>query len=134
MKIKTDSRGQVLAIVIILLLVVTTLVPVMVMYAQREAVWTAKQSANTSAFHLAEAGIEKGYLAISLSTKTWVDLQNGTALTNYQFNTAFSDLGGGTYAISITSGPLTQQATIISVGRDQLRRETRAVRVIPTPP
>ncbi|MEK7859309.1 MAG: hypothetical protein AAB320_09240 [Elusimicrobiota bacterium] len=132
MKIKTDSRGQVLAIVIILLLVVTTLVPVMVMYAQREAVWTAKQSANTSAFHLAEAGIEKGYLAISLSTKTWVDLQNGTALTNYQFNTSFSDLNGGTYAISITSGPLTQQATIISVGRDQHRRETRAVRAVYT--
>jgi hypothetical protein len=124
------SRGQILALVIVILLIISTLVPLMVFYTQREAVWTAKQARNTAAFHLAEAGVEKGYMAISLSTLTWVNLQNGTLLANYQFDKVFSDLGVGTYTISITSGPQVQQATIISIGRDSLKREARAIKAV----
>lgn len=127
---KLDARGQVLALVIVILLVVSTLVPLLVFYTQREANWTAKQASNTYAFHLAEAGIEKAYLALSLSTQTWVNLQAGTLLTNYKFDKVYSDLSGGTYAVSITSGPGVQQATVISIGRDTLKRETRAIKAV----
>lgn len=128
---KHSERGQVLAIVVVLLVVVSIMVPVMVMYTQREAAWTAKQGANTTAFHMAEAGIEKGFMAISLSTLTWRNLQDGTLLTNYQFDRKFTDLsGGGFYAISITSGPDAEQATIIAIGRDPLGRETRALKAV----
>lgn len=126
------ARGQVLVVVLVILIIISTLVPLMVFYTQREAIWTAKQARNTTAFHLAEAGTEKAYLAISRSTQTWVNLQAGTLLDNYQFDTAFTDISGGQYAISITSGPEEQQATIISVGRDSLNRETRALKVIYT--
>ncbi|MBI5631454.1 MAG: hypothetical protein HY921_11285 [Elusimicrobia bacterium] len=124
------SQGQALAIVVIILLVTSIMVPLMVFYTQREALWTAKQSANTSAFHMAEAGIEKGYLAVTQSTVTWANLQNGTLISNYKFDKAFTDLGGGSYAISITSGPAVQQCTIISIGRDTRGREVRAIKAV----
>ena len=129
-KPKKAAPGQVLVAVIVILVVVATLVPLMVFYTQREALWTAKHAQNTTAFHLAEAGTEKGYLAISQSTQTWRNLQNAIPLSGFQFDTAYSDLPGGTYAVSITSGPGSEQATIVSVGRDSLRRETRALKVV----
>ncbi len=128
-----EEKGQVLAIVIVLLLIVSTLVPVMVMYTQRESVWTAKQAHNTTAFHLAESGIEKGFLAVSQSTLTWVNLQDtGVPIEDYHFDREYTDISGGTYAISITSGPLEEQATIVSIGRDTKKREVRALKAVYT--
>jgi hypothetical protein len=126
-----EEKGQVLAIVLVVFMIVSVLVPLMITYSQREAHWTNKQARSTTAFHMAEAGIEKGYLAISLSTGNWTNLQNGVLMTNYQFDRKFEDLGtGGAYTISITSGPLTQQATVISIGRDSLSREVRAIQAV----
>ncbi|MBI3553948.1 MAG: hypothetical protein HY077_15745 [Elusimicrobia bacterium] len=126
-------NGQVLALVLIILMIMMTLVPLMVFYVQRESVWTAKQAETTRAFHMSEAGIEKGYLEISLSTQTWVTLMLGGAnapLTNYKFDKEFTDVEGGTYTISITSGPLSQQATIIAIGRDNLKKEVRGIKAV----
>ncbi|MDE2236706.1 MAG: hypothetical protein KGK30_02340, partial [Elusimicrobia bacterium] len=60
----------------------------------------------------------------------WVAVQHGETLADYNLDKSFSDLSGGSYAISITSGPLEQQATIISIGRDSLSREIRTLRVV----
>src|SRR5687768_7249991 len=121
-----SERGAALAAAVAALLVALTLTPLMVLYAQRESVWTAKQSHSTRAFHLAESGIEKGFMALSLSPEAWTDMLNGIPLAGYHFDKEYVDVPGGGYSISITSGPGVQQATIISVGRDALRRETRA--------
>jgi hypothetical protein len=129
MRLKSE-KGQVLAIVVVIMLIVTTLVPVLVMYSQREAAWTSKQAKSTTAFHLAEAGTEKGYLQISISTMNWVNLQLGTGMTNFKFDHRFDDLSGGSYTVSITSGPLSQEATIISIGHDTLNREVRAIQAV----
>lgn len=125
-----DEGGQILAFVIVILLIASTLVPLMVMFSQRESVWTARQAASTTAFHLAEAGIEKAYLALSQSTQTWVDLQAGTPPPGYAYDTKWSDLSGGYYTISITSGPDSGEATIISVGKDSRDREVRAIKAV----
>ncbi|HAM35286.1 MAG TPA: hypothetical protein DEB40_11525 [Elusimicrobia bacterium] len=122
--------GQVLAGVIVLLLILSILVPAMISFVMNESKWTAKESRNTTALHLAEAGIEKGYLAISQSSATWYNLQKGQLLAGLQFNTAFTDIPGGRYTISITSGPLKNQATVISVGIDNLNRESRALKAV----
>lgn len=124
------ASGQILPGAIAILMIMCVMVPAMVYWVQREAVWSQKQAANTTAFHLAEAGTEKGYLAVTQSTLTWRNLQNGTGITNYMFDTTFNDLSGGTYAVSITSGPGTEQTTIISVGRDRFNREVRAIRAV----
>lgn len=132
-KSRQPPRGQVLAVVLMILLIAMTLVPVMVYLAQRESLWTVKGSRNTAAFHLAEAGIEKGYLKISQSTQTWVNLIGGGAnavLSNYHYDRTFTDVPGGTYKISITSGPGSQQATIMSLGTDTSNHETRGVMAV----
>ncbi len=125
-----SQSGQILLIVLALLIVASVLVPLMVYYAQRESVWTAKQAKTTTAFHLAESGIEKGYRAVTASTVTWNDLQNGTLMSGYKFDQAYDDVAGGSYAISISSGPSTQEATIISVGKDALGREVRGIEAV----
>jgi hypothetical protein len=126
-------RGQVLAGIIILLLILSILVPLLVNVAMQESKWTDKQARNTTALHLAEAGIEKGYLALSLSTNTWYQLITyGTSIPDYRGDKKYSDVAGGDYAISITSGPLADQATIISMGRDNRNREIRAIKSVYT--
>lgn len=125
-----NSRGFVLPVVLATLMILCVLVPLMVMYTQTEAKWSQKQAANTVAFHMAEAGTEKAYLYITRSTQTWASLMLGQEQTNYHFDKKFSDLSGGTYAISITSGPDDDTVTIISVGRDARARETRAIKVV----
>lgn len=129
-KTRTPRRGQVLPIALACLLILTIFVPLMVFFTQRDAIWSVKQAGNTRAFHLAESGAEKAFLYLVQSTTTWTNLMNGTAQTGYVFDTSYADVNGGTYTVSITSGPGTQQATVISVGRDNLRREVRSIKVI----
>ncbi|MBI2788895.1 MAG: hypothetical protein HYX59_09460 [Elusimicrobia bacterium] len=123
-------RGQILPGAVAMLVILAIMVPSIVLWIQRETVFASKQSHNTVAFHLAEAGVEKAYLFVSLSTITWNNIQAGQAQTDYSFDKTYSDITGGTYTISITSGPGTQQVTIVTVGRDRFRRETRALRVV----
>ncbi len=126
-------RGQIMIIAIMCLLVLAIMLPVMVMYTRTESNWSVKDSQSTQAFHLAESGIEKAYLEISLSTQNWITIQNGGALADYHFDKSYTAVGaGGSYAISISSGPGTQQATIISVGRDIRKREVRAIMAVYT--
>ena len=123
-------HGQILPGAIAMLVILAVMVPAIVLWVQRENVFASKQAFNTVAFHLAEAAAEKAYLYVSQSTITWNAIQAGTAQDDYHFDKKFTDIEGGTYAISITSGPGTQQVTIITVGRDKYNRETRALRVI----
>lgn len=124
------NSGQILPGAIAMLVILSVMVPTIVFWVQRENVFASKQAHNTMAFHLAEAGVEKAYLFVSLSTITWNNLQNGTSQADYRFDKVYSDIAGGTYTISITSGPGTQQVTVITVGRDRLGKETRALRVV----
>lgn len=123
-------RGQVLPAVVGALMVLVIFVPLMVTYTQNEAKWTQKQASDTVAFHMAEAGIEKAYLYMTQSTSTWGTLMLGNAPVNYSFDRSFSDLDGGTYSISITSGPGDETATVISVGRDARGLHTRAIKAV----
>ncbi len=120
----SSSKGQVLLGVLIILLVLLILVPVMVRFVQNEARWTAKQQQNTTAFHLAEAATERGYWRILQSTSIY----NQFPLSGYNFDVPYKDISGGTYAIRITSDAA-RNITIVGVGRDAQRKETRAVEV-----
>jgi len=112
------DSGQVLIGVLLLLLLMAIMVPGMVFLTQREARWAERQASTTVAFHLAESGIEKGYRAISLSTATFYLLtDDGEEIDDFKYDRTFSDVVGGEYIVSITSGPEARQATIISVGR-----------------
>ncbi len=125
-----QERGQILPGAIAMLVILAVMVPAMVYWVQRENIFASKQSRSTTAFHLAEAANEKAYLYVSQSTITWNLIQSGSAMTNYKFDKAYTDIAGGTYTISITSGPGTQQMTVVTVGRDRYAKETRALRIV----
>src|SRR5579859_1920263 len=103
-----QQKGQVLVAAILLLMVITILIPVMVGYVQNESKWSVKEKENTTAFHLAEGSIDKAYQYVTSSTTTWKSIQNGNIQTGYAFDTAYTDMSGGSYTISISSGPGTQ--------------------------
>ncbi len=125
-----NRNGQMLVGVLALLVVLLIVVPTMVRYVQNEAKWSVKQGQNTNAFQLAEAAVDRGYQKIAESTSTWQAIQDGTVLTGFNFDTVYSDITGGTYTISITSGPDSGDVTITTVGRDKMKRETRALKVV----
>lgn len=125
-----NRKGQFLVGVLVLLAVLAIIVPVMVQYIRNEAMWSEKQSENTNAFQLAEAAVDRGYQKVCESTTTWNNIKKGLPIAGFNFDTVYTDMSGGTYTISITSGPLTQQVTILTVGRDRYKKETRALRVI----
>lgn len=128
---RLGEAGQLIVAVMLLLVLMATMVPLMVLYTQREAKWTAKQDQTTTAFHLAEAGVEKAYRALSLSTATWYSLvEDGTPVPNFNFNSEFTDLKNGSYTVAITSGPEDRQATVWSVGKDKRKGEVRALKVV----
>ena len=125
-----NEKGQILVVVLLILVIAATLVPVMVLYTMRQSNWTNGQTRSTHAFHLAESGIEKGYYEISVATLTWVNLQKGTLISGFQCDTAYTDVTGGRYCVSITSGPSTQEATITSIGIDSMSKQVRAIQAV----
>lgn len=125
-----NSKGQFLVGAILLLVVLAVLVPVMVLYVQNESRWSTKQGQNANAFQLAEAALDRGYQKVTESTNTWAGIQSGSAMTGYNFDTSYTDLPGGSYAISVTSGPGSQVATIIGIGRDARKKEVRALQTV----
>lgn len=124
------DKGQILVGVMVLLAVLVIVVPTMVKYIQHEARWSEKQRQNTNAFQLAEGAVDRGYQKIAESTSTWTDIQSGVVQAGYNFDTVYSDLEGGTYTISLTSGPNPGEVTVLTVGRDRQNKETRALKVV----
>jgi len=126
--------GFILAGVVLIMLVLAIMIPLMVMYTDREANWSVKQDKSTKAFHLAEAGVEKAYRALSLSTGTWYNLiEHGTQIDDFKFDHTFDDLAEGVYAVHIASGPGKWQATVKSVGKVAYggnRIELRGIEVV----
>ncbi len=124
------KKGQIMIGAILLLVILAVLVPAMVRYVQNEARWSTKQGQNSNAFQLAEAALDRGYQKVTESTNTWVTIQAGTQLTGFKFDTSYTELSGGSYAISITSGPGSQVVTIVGVGRDKNQKEVRALQAV----
>jgi hypothetical protein len=112
--------GQLLVGVIIMVILLMIMVPALVTYVQNETRWSMKQDRATVAFQLAEAAIDRGFRKISESTSTWSNCQEfGTIPSGYLLATSYNDLGitGGYYTIGISSGPETEEVTIIGIGK-----------------
>lgn len=126
----SGERGQVLAGVIALVVVLMVMVPAMVYWVQQESRASVKDRKSTAAFNLAEAGMDRAYWKLKSSTGTWADARAGIPLAGYAFDVPYADVTGGVYRISITSGPLADQVTVIAEGRDEQGRERRAVQAV----
>lgn len=126
----TGRRGQVLAGVVMLMLVLLIIVPAMVAWVQQDNRSSVKDRKSTNAFNIAEAGLDRAYWKLKSSTSTWANARAGISLAGYAFDEAYTDVSGGVYRISITSGPLADQVTVISEGRDLQGKEKRALQAL----
>src|SRR5205807_10460532 len=112
------EAGQVIIGAIIALVVLTILIPALVVYIQKESEWSVKAQHSTRAFQLAEAGVERGYQAMILSTTTLATVEAGGTLSHYNLDLAYADLPGGQYEIQLTGNPAAQTITVTAVGKD----------------
>ncbi|MBI3564467.1 MAG: hypothetical protein HY079_04645 [Elusimicrobia bacterium] len=126
------DHGQILAGVVLVTMVLLIILPVIVRWVQQDMKMSVKDRKSTIAFNLAEAGVDRAYWKLKSSTSTWSSALNGVAPAGYDFSQVFTDVPGGAYRISITSGPASQQVTVVAEGRDNILREKRALTVVYT--
>jgi Tfp pilus assembly protein PilX len=123
-------NGQLLVGAILLMAVLAILIPVLVTYIQNETRWSEKQTQNSNAFQLAEAALDRGYQRVTESTAAWAAVQKGLPLPGFAFDAEYKELPGGSYAVSVASGPGSQTVTIIGAGRDSRKKEVRALKAV----
>lgn len=129
---RSGEGGQVLAGVVLLMLVLLIIVPAMVQWVRNDTKMSVKDRKATIAFNLAQAGLDRAYWKLKGSTTTWANALAGIPLGGYSFDQPYTDVDGGVYRISITSGPTSQTVTVISEGRDMLKKEKRAIKAVYT--
>jgi hypothetical protein len=127
---RRGDRGQVLAGVIMLLVILLIMVPALVQWVQIESKASVRDQKNTIAFNLAQAAVERGYWKIKSSTETCLEALAGTVITGYNDDVTYTDVSGGTYRIMFSSGPSTKQVTVVGEGRDSSTHEVRAISAV----
>jgi Tfp pilus assembly protein PilX len=128
----SGDSGQVLVGAITALLIIAIFMPLIVKYVQQESRWAIKQRQTTNAFHLAEAGIDRGIWKLTESDQNWEDAKSGVAIAGYADDVEYADMSGGKYKIKFSSGPDDTKVTIIAKGRDSTTNEMRAIEAVYT--
>lgn len=124
-----SSKGQVLPVVMLCLLVLSIIIYGMVSWIQNDTRWSVKQQKSTSAINLAEAAIDRGTWKLQSTTSTWNAAASGQAIAGYHFDTTYYDIPGGSYRIRFSSAA-NQCVTVIGEGRDSANKETRAIQAV----
>jgi hypothetical protein len=130
----SGERGSLLVLSIIILLALSISIPALVNWVRQETKDTVKVKRSSTAFHLAEAGVDQGIWKLQESQTTWSDAKAASAISGYDGNTeyhlVFQDGTTGYYRISFSSGPSAGQVTVQSKGRDPSTREVRTIQAI----
>jgi len=127
-----NRKGFLLVGVLFAFLFLMIIVPVMVLWVQNDTKVSVKDQKASFAFSLAEAAVDRGYWKVKGSTSTFAGVLAGGTISGYNFDTKYTDITGGNYRISVTSGPGDAQVTIVGEGRDWQNKETRAIKAIYT--
>lgn len=126
---RNHERGQVLAGVILLVMILLIMIPAMVRWVQIESKAAVKDQKSTTAFNLAAAAVERGYWKVKSATSTCNQAIAGYAIPGYNFDTTYTDVAGGTYRIKLSSAG-NASVTIVGEGRDLNKMETRAISAV----
>jgi hypothetical protein len=129
---KTASRPGQIAIVMVIVIMVfmMTMFPVFDMFMKNESKWSMKEKKDTAAFHQAEAGIDRAKWKLLETSDMWTKLSSAT-IEGYNFDRVYTDIGGGSYAIKMSSHPTNaDQRVFEAVGRDASNTEVRRLKVI----
>ncbi len=127
----TGRKGQVLAGVILLLMILLILVPAMVQWIQVETKATVRSQRTTRALNLAEAAVERGYWRVKSSTAAYNQASAGSVIAGYNFDVTYRDVVGGSYRIMLSSGGSGNNSfTVVGEGRDDSTKEVRAISAV----
>lgn len=119
-------RGQVVVIMLMIAMVIGVVIPMLVYMLQHEAKWTVKEIKSTRAFHLAEAGLDRGFYKLN-ETDVWEDAIAGTHIAGYYGDTEYSDLENGYYKIKIATSTEEDEVLITASGKDKETSECRTI-------
>ncbi len=125
-----NRKGFLLVGVLFAFLFLMIIVPVMVKWVQNDTKISVKDQKSSFAFSLAEAAVDRGYWKVKGSTSTFDIAMTGGVLYGYNNDVKYTDISGGNYRVRISSGPGTDQVTIIGEGRDWQNKETRAIQAV----
>jgi hypothetical protein len=120
---------MVLMLVLTSLLFLLIMIPVIETYVKNEAKWSVKEKKSTLAFHLAEAGMDRGYWKLIEKTVNWDTIIAGGNISGYANDKVYTDIQGGSYKINITSAAADKVA-IIATGKDVSNNEYRAIKAV----
>lgn len=126
----TRREGFILPAVVLVFVFILLITPIMLKWVQDDTRISTKDQKSSSAFNLAEAAVDRAYWKIKSSTTTFEAVRAGEHLPGYDFDETFRDVPGGTYRISISSGPQPDEVTILGEGRDSNHTETRSLKVV----
>ena len=129
--LRLRRSGQIaIVMVIVTLMFLLIMFPVFDMFMRNESKWSVKEKKDTAAFHLAEAGVDRAKWKLLETNDMWFVLSSAT-IAGYNFDKVYSDVGGGTYTIQMSSHPTDQDMRVVeSVGRDSTGNEIRRIKVV----
>lgn len=122
-------KGNIILTVVLLMAVFAILIPAIVLYVRNEANWTIKERRQTTAFHLSEAGLDRGYWKLIENSSNWTTITGGGTITGYNDDVIYTDVSGGSYKIKITKIDATS-LSIICNAKDSESKEFRALKAI----
>lgn len=129
-KILKDESGALIIAAIVSILIIAIFTPMVLMYVQNEARWATKQKQSTTAFHLAEAALDRGVWKLKEKSSNWTDAEAGTVIAGYDNDQVYTDIAGGSYKIKFSSGPIAGEVTVVGKAIDQSSNELRAIQGI----
>lgn len=132
-----NSKGQTIVAAIALIAVFAILIPVLIFTLQNETKQTIKEKKTTSAFHAAEAGIDRAKWKLNETSYNWNTIINGGSFPGYTGTTpydvypdTFSDKPNSQYKVNILKNGPAAEVVIRSIGRDITNNEVRALEVV----
>jgi hypothetical protein len=129
-KYKYSDKGQTVMFAMVIIVVVAIFTPALLNLLRNEVRWSVKHKRDVTAFHLAEAAVDRGIWKLQESSDSWDEVEDGTFDTNYKGNKVFTDVEGGEYKIIVSTTADENQRKIIGIGRDTSTNELRSIEVI----
>ncbi len=131
-KMFNNQRGQTLAFALIAVLIITIFTTTLVSLLRQETKWAVKHVRSTTAFHLAEAAVDRGLWKLREGGGVWDSVADGTLDSDYKGQKEFTDVEveGGKYKITISTMPDPHYRKIVGIGRDSSIEEVRAIEII----
>lgn len=127
------QKGQIIPIMIGILFAFLILIYAITEYLRNESKWTFKEKQSSTAFHLAEAGLDRAVWKLNGTTGAWDKVIATASIPDlYKGTTVFFEPGKGYYKVLISSARVADEDQVIikSVGTDELKKETRGIKAI----